>query len=126
MIDKVIKTPYIAPYDKGYNTIMMDPKLFEKCNYNINHTFNYVFHKIHIFNPEYFPYEKVCYVDSDLVPINYYDSLFTLDTPAGWLEYRKKKPYIDSHVWDRCDFVSHGKLIPKILYLLNTGYYESA
>ena len=120
VFDKVIKTPYIAPYDKGYNTIMMDPKLFEKCNYNINHPFNYVFHKIHIFNPEYFPYEKVCYVDSDLVPINYYDSLFTLDTPAGWLEYRKKKPYIDSHVWDRCDFVSHGKLIPKILTDIDT------
>jgi len=115
VFDKVIKTPYIAPYDKGHNTIMMDPKLFEKCNYDVNHPFNYVFHKLHIFNPEYFPYEKVCYVDSDLVPLNYYDSLFTLDTPAGWLEYRKKAPFLESHVWDRCDFVKHGELIPKII-----------
>ena len=27
----------------------------------------FVFFKIHIFNPKLFPYEKVCFVDSDLV-----------------------------------------------------------
>ena len=37
-----------------------------------------------------------------------------LNTPAGWLENRKKVPYSESFHWDRCDFVKHGKLIPKI------------
>ena len=47
-------------------------------NYTKEHPYSHVFFKLHIFNPEYFPYEKVCFVDSDLVPLNYYDSLFML------------------------------------------------
>ena len=78
------------------------------------------FFKLHIFNPEIFPYEKVCFVDSDLVPLNYYDSLFMLDCPAGWVEYRKKIPYLESYNWDRCDFLKHGKKIPKIFTDVDT------
>ena len=73
---------------------MMDPDLFKNCdNYTKNHPYTHVFFKLHIFNPKLFPYEKVCFVDSDLVPMNFYDSLFMLNTPAGWVEYRKKFPY---------------------------------
>ena len=46
--------------------------------------------------PNCSPYEKVCFVDSDLRSMNYYDSLFMLETPAGWVEYRKKFPYKES------------------------------
>ena len=45
--------------------------------------------------------------------MNYYDSLFMLNTPAGWVEYRKKFPYKESYAWDRCDFLKHGEKIPK-------------
>ena len=95
VFDKVIYVPYISPYkmpgDGELETIMMDPDLFKNCNkYDINHPYSHVFFKLHIFNPDIFPYEKVCFVDSDLVPLNYYDSLFMLDTPAGWVENRKK------------------------------------
>ena len=119
--DKVIRVPYISPYDmpddgeESLKTIKMDPKIFDNCNkYTKMHPYTHVFFKLHIFNPELFPYEKVCFVDSDLVPMNYYDSLFMLDTPAGWVEYRKKFPYKDSYAWDRCDFLKHGEKIPKI------------
>ena len=78
------------------------------------------FFKLHIFNPELFPYEKVCFVDSDLVPMNYYDSLFMLDTPAGWVEYRKKWPFQKSFHWDRCDYLEHGEMIPKIFTEIGT------
>ena len=98
--DKVIRVPYISPYDmpddgeESLKTIKMDPKIFDNCNkYTKMHPYTHVFFKLHIFNPELFPYEKVCFVDSDLVPMNYYDSLFMLETPAGWVEYRKKFPY---------------------------------
>ena len=120
VFDKVLYVPYISPYDMGgegdLKTIMMDPELFKNCpNYTKNHPYVHVFFKLHIFNPELFPYEKVCFVDSDLVPLNYYDSLFMLDCPAGFIEYRKKLPYLESFNWDRCDFLEHGKKIPKEL-----------
>jgi len=43
-----------------------------------------------------------------------------LDTPAGWVEYRKKIPYSESYAWDRCDFLQHGKPIPKIFTDVDT------
>jgi len=118
VFDKVMYVPYISPYDMGgkgkLKTIMMDPELFDNCpNYTRNHPYVHVFFKLHIFNPNLFPYEKVCFVDSDLVPMNYFDSLFMLDCPAGWVEYRKKIPYLESFNWDRCDYLEHGKPIPK-------------
>ncbi len=120
VFDKVIYVPYISPYDMGgegdLKTIMMDPNIFKNCpNYTKQHPYAHVFFKLNIFNPKLFPYEKVCFVDSDLVPLNYYDSLFMLDCPAGFVEYRKKTPYLESFSWDRCDFLEHGKKIPKEL-----------
>ena len=127
VFDDVIRVPYISPYDmpddgdEDLKTIKMDPKIFDNCNkYTKMHPYTHVFFKLHIFNPELFPYEKVCFVDSDLVPMNYYDSLFMLDTPAGWVEYRKKFPYKDSYAWDRCDFLKHGHPIPKIFTDVDT------
>ena len=120
VFDKVIYVPYISPYDMGgkgkLKTIQMDPGIFKNCpNYTKEHPYAHVFFKLNIFNPDLFPYEKVCFIDSDLVPLNYYDSLFMLDCPAGFIEYRKKTPYLESFHWDRCDFLEHGKKIPKEL-----------
>tara|TARA_Y100000817_G_scaffold260009_1_gene214087 strand:+ start:528 stop:2702 length:2175 start_codon:yes stop_codon:yes gene_type:complete len=119
VFDKVIYVPYISPYKMKGNgklkTIKMDPNIFKNCpNYTKEHPYSHVFFKLHIFNPKLFPYEKVCFVDSDLVPMNYYDSLFMLNTPAGWVEYRKKWPFQKSFHWDRCDYLKHGEIIPKI------------
>jgi len=125
VFDKVIYVPYISPYDMGgegdLKTIMMDPKIFKNCNkYSEKHPYSHVFFKLHIFNPDLFPYKKVCFVDSDLVPMNFFDSLFMLDTPAGWVEYKKKTPYKESFHWDRCDFLNHGSKIPKIFTDVDT------
>jgi hypothetical protein len=106
---------------RSLDTIRINDKLFENCpNYDENHPYVHVFFKLHIFNQKLFKslgkdYEKVCFVDSDLVPLNFYDSLFTLDCPAGFVEYRKKTPYLESYQWDRCDFLEHGQPIPKAL-----------
>ena len=118
VFDKVMYVPYISPYEMAgegdLKTIMLDKKLFDNCpNYTKQHPYVHVFFKLHIFNPDLFPYEKVCFVDSDLVPLNFYDSLFMLDCPAGFVEYRKKAPYLESYQWDRCDYLKHGKKIPK-------------
>ena len=42
-----------------------------------------------------------------------------LKTPAGWVEYRKKFPYLESFNWDRCDFLKHGQKIPKLFTDIN-------
>ena len=125
VFDKVFYVPYISPYDMGgegdLKTIMIDKDLFDNCpNYTKNHPYVHVFFKLHIFNPKLFPYEKVCFVDSDLVPMNYYDSLFMLNTPAGWVEYRKKWPYKVAFSWDRCDYLQHGQPIPKLFTDVDT------
>ena len=127
VFDDVIRVPYISPYemddgnDETLKTIMMDPDIFKNCkDYTKMHPYAHVFFKLHIFNPDLFPYEKVCFVDSDLVPMNYFDSLFMLDTPAGWVEYRKKFPYKEGYAWDRCDFLKHGEPIPKIFTDVDT------
>ena len=125
VFDKVIYVPYISPYKMAgqgdLSTIMMDPAIFKNCpNYTKEHPYSHVFFKLHIFNPALFPYEKVCFIDSDLVPMNYYDSLFMLNTPAGWVEYRKKFPFQKSFHWDRCDYLEHGKPIPKIFTDIGT------
>lgn len=117
VFDKVIYVPYISPYDMGgtgkLKTIIINKDIFKNCpGYTKKHPYVHVFFKLHIFNPVLFPYEKVCFVDSDLVPLNYYDSLFMLDCPAGFVEYRKKIPYLESYNWDRCDFLKHGHKIP--------------
>ncbi len=120
VFDKVIRVPYISPFDMPgsgkLKNIKMDPAIFKNCpNYTEKHPYSHVFFKLHIFNPDLFPYDKVCFVDSDLVPLNFYDSLFMLNTPAGWVEYRKKEPYKQAYVWDRCDFLKHGQRIPKAI-----------
>ena len=120
VFDEVKVVPYISPFklndkaEKG--RIKMDKGIFKNCpNYDKSHPYSHVFFKLHVFNPDLFPYDKVCFVDSDLVPLNYYDSLFTLNTPAGWVEYRKKEPYLEAFNWDRCDFLTHGEPIPKFI-----------
>ena len=114
VFDKVIVLPYITPFKMTKDDIILDKGIFKGCpGYDKKHPYSHVFTKLHIFNPDLMPYEKIVFVDSDLVPLNYYDSLFMLDTPAGWVEYRKKMPYLESYHWDRCDSLEHGKDIPK-------------
>src|SRR5262245_55451703 len=39
--------------------------------------------KLHLFDAELLPYERVCFVDADLLPIRCFDHLFTLAAPAA-------------------------------------------
>ena len=45
-----------------------------------------VYTKLHIFDAQLFPYERVCFVDADLLPIRCFDHLFTLPAPAAVIE----------------------------------------
>ena len=79
-----------------------------------------IFTKLHIFDPEKFPYDKVIFIDNDLIPLEKFNLLTKLNTPAGWLE---KIMEIENNInipsytriWDIWTNITHNKLIPKEL-----------
>ncbi|MCJ7637751.1 MAG: hypothetical protein MUO21_09710, partial [Nitrososphaeraceae archaeon] len=123
--DDVIIVPYIS-WSKAHldENIINDNKKFihiedvSKGNIDPSHVYSKVFTKINIFNSSLLPYKKVILIDADLFPLGYYDTLFTLETPAGCIEHRRlqiDELGINSWSFDRGQIVKHGELIPKNL-----------
>lgn len=84
--DKIIEIEYISPV-KELNGIIINEKFFNPDYKKNNNSWLKVFTKMHIFNKNILPYDKVLFVDSDLIPIKDFDNIFNeYDTPAGWLE----------------------------------------
>jgi len=123
--DKVTVVPYIGWNNSNLpSSIKNNPKSFinindvSKNNIKSDHAYNKVFTKINIFNKELFPFKKVVLLDSDLYPLGYFDTLFSLDTPAGCIEHRRAQVSelgISSWSFDRNQFCKHGDKIPKNL-----------
>lgn len=123
--DDVVICPYIS-WSKEHlsNDITDFPEKFihindvSKGNIDKGHVYSKVFSKINIFNKNLLPYKKVILIDADLFPLGYYDSLFTLKTPAGCIEHRRlqiDELGINSWSFDRGQIVKHGEIIPKNL-----------
>lgn len=125
--DEVKIVPYIAWKNVHLpQAIKQDrTKFIEIGDVSVNHikdkhAYNRVFTKLHLFDKKKFNYKKVILLDTDLFPMCYFDSLFSIDTPAGWLEHRRGKERtnsVSSWRFDRCDFVGNknGGMIPKML-----------
>ncbi len=123
--DDVVIVPYISWSKANLNdNFTSDSKKFihindvSKGNISPTHAYAKVFSKLNIFNKSLLPYKKVILIDADLFPLGYYDSLFTLETPAGCIEHRRLQIDdlgINSWSFDRGQVVQHGKLIPKNL-----------
>lgn len=82
------------------------------------HIYNRVTTKFWIFDPIKFPYEKVILLDSDLFPLGYFDTLFSLDAPSGWLEHQRRQLNnlgVSSWINDRGTRIRHGEAIPQDL-----------
>ena len=115
--DEIIVVPYISPLDNAEIKIILDifgPNDFkDKNNYG---ELAKIYTKLNIFNSKILPYNKICFIDSDLIPIKKFDELFNLNTPAGWLEPINDNG-IDSYTryWDIWDSINHNSLIPKEL-----------
>lgn len=120
LYDDIIIVDYISPL--SFSGIKIIPNIFSKKDYTDDNNFTEmckVFTKLHIFNSELFPYDKVIFIDNDLIPISNFDELFELSTPAGWLEQIKELntgegPYY-TRVWDLWENIPQGTLIPKEL-----------
>jgi hypothetical protein len=124
LYDKIITVDYITPIkNKGINIIS---EIFSKDNYISNNKYKdicHVFTKLHIFNSEKFPYDKIVFIDTDIIPIKKYDELFDLDVPAGWVEQILEMNTTGNtytKIWGRWENLKHGKKIPDFI----TNIYE--
>lgn len=130
--DEVKIVPYIAPIDCNLPlSIKNDKNKFipiqdvSKGNIKKSHGYYKVFTKLNIFNKSLFPYKKLILVDSDLFALGYFDTLFSLDVPAGWLEHRRPlKSHLGVSSWinDRQPFCKHGKSIPRMFTDIENDY----
>jgi lipopolysaccharide biosynthesis glycosyltransferase len=116
--DEIIVVPYISPLDNADIKIISD--IFSPVDYTDKNNYTEmckVFTKLSIFNTNLFPYDKLCFVDCDLIPIKKFDKLFELDTPAGWLEIIKEieegKTDLYSRKWGVWIDIKNNQLIPK-------------
>jgi hypothetical protein len=117
--DQVIIVDYISPLKTA--NIKIQGKIFSSDIYTDDNTYNdlaNIFTKLHIFDSKKFPYEKIIFIDNDLIPIANFDNLTTTNTPAGWQE---KIIEIDNslpisrytRVWGTWDNIPHNHPIPK-------------
>ena len=115
--DEVITVPYISPLEnaeiKIISTIFSPNDFTDKNNYS---EMCKVFTKLNIFNSKILPYDKICFIDSDLIPIKKFDELFNVNTPAGWLE-KINDNNLNSYAryWDIWNEINHNELILKKL-----------
>ena len=72
--DRVPVVPRLRAHDSGYPSELLSD------------AYRDMYTKLHIFDAALFPYERVCFVDADLLPIRCFDHLFTLPAPAAVIE----------------------------------------
>lgn len=130
--DEVKIVPFIAPHDcvlpdhiKNNKDKFIPIQDVSKSHLQKNHGYYKVFTKLNIFNKNLFPYEKVILLDSDLFPMGHFDTLFSIDTPAGCIEHKRlllPDLGVSSWITDRNPFCKHGQFIPKILTDIENMY----
>ena len=115
--DEVIVVPYISPLNNADIKIISD--IFCPNDYKDENEYGEmckIFTKLNIFNSNILPYDKICFIDCDLIPIKKFDELFNLSTPAGWLE-KINDNGLNSYAryWDTWNSIDNNDLIPKLL-----------
>jgi alpha-N-acetylglucosamine transferase len=74
--------------------------------------------KLHIFDSQLLPYQRVAYVDADLLPVRSFDHLFTLPAPAAVIE--SVSP-LSQFAWVRhMSDVRHGRPVPPAMLELSS------
>ncbi len=72
--DRVTVVPRLRAHDSAYPTDILSD------------AYRDMYTKLHLFDAALLPYERVCFIDADLLPIRCFDHLFTLPTPAAVIE----------------------------------------
>jgi alpha-N-acetylglucosamine transferase len=121
LYDDIVIVDYISPIKKiGGIQIISD--IFDKKDFSNQDDYSEmakIFTKLQIFNSELFPYDKILFVDNDIIPLDKYDELFNLECPAAWLEQILEDKINNSLLENRytrvCDIwkeIKHGEKIP--------------
>ncbi len=74
LFDRVIEVPRLVAHETSYPQDLL------------SEGFRAMYTKLHLFNSDLLPYEKVAYIDADLLPLRFFDHLFTLNAPAAVIE----------------------------------------
>ena len=74
LYDRVLEVERIRAHDSSYPSKLLSD------------TYRDMFTKLHLFDSVLLPYERVCFIDADLLPIRCFDHLFTLPAPAAVIE----------------------------------------
>lgn len=72
--DKVLVVPRLRAHESSYPAELL------------SEAFRDVYTKLHLFDAALLPYERVVFVDADLLPLRCFDHLFTLPAPAAVIE----------------------------------------
>jgi hypothetical protein len=122
--DDIVEVPYIT-WNKNLKVSSIEITDITRGHVSSDHVYSNVFTKLHIFDSRLFPYRKVILLDSDLFALAYFDTLFSLDTPAGWLEHRRvqtKCHGLGSWNSDRGNMIRHGEKVPHEMTNLENNF----
>ena len=72
--DHVRVVPRLRSHESGYPSELLSD------------AYRDMYTKLHLFDAKLFPYERVAFVDADLLPVRCFDHLFTLPAPAAVIE----------------------------------------
>jgi mannosyltransferase OCH1-like enzyme len=127
LYDEIVIVDYISPI-KSLNGIDIISDIFSPKDYKNQEEYSEmakIFTKLHIFNSDIFSYDKLLFIDNDLIPINKYDELFNLECPAAWLEQILEEKLVNNiqnnllnnrytRICDIWKEIQHGDKIPNI------------
>jgi len=110
--DDVVIVDYITPINNL--GIKIESGIFSKDDYKDDNNYSEmakIFTKLHIFNSELFPYDKILFIDNDLIPLQKFDELFNINCPAAWLEHSIETAHNYIKIWNVWENINHGELI---------------
>lgn len=105
--DRVLLVPRLRAHDSGFPSEVLSD------------AYRDMYTKLHIFDAGLFPYERVTFIDADLLPIRRFDHLFTLAAPAAVIE---SVAPTSQYAWVRhMRGVRHGRPVPPAVLELTSN-----
>ncbi|HVM96639.1 MAG TPA: glycosyltransferase, partial [Candidatus Acidoferrales bacterium] len=98
LYDRVVIVQRLRAHDSSYPSELLSD------------AYRDMFTKLHIFDAALLPYERITFIDADLLPVRCFDHLFTLSAPAAVIE--SVDPTSQYAYVQHMHGVRHGQLVP--------------
>ena len=90
LVDDAVSAEARAMLARVYDRVIMVERLrgHESCYPEelLSDAYRDMYTKLHLFDEALLPYQRICFIDADLLPIRCFDHLFTLPAPAAVIE----------------------------------------